>query len=244
MPTLSDLAVIIPVAAQDKSWMELVHDLKFLPMDCEIIFVSPEVPIEAPRVISGTLGSKRKIRWLKSAPGRAIQLNVGAQATQKDYLWFLHADSRLTPGSLAALEKTMHKNPHALYYFDLAFRPDDSKLMSINAAGVWFRSHVLKIPFGDQGLCIFREIFEYLGGFSETVAYGEDHLLVWEARRANVPVIGTGHAITTSARKYEKNGWLSTTLSHLYLTAKQALPESIHLVRSRWIRPPKTRKNH
>jgi GT2 family glycosyltransferase len=105
--------------------------------------------------------------------------------------------------------------------------------MKLNQLGSWMRSHLGGMPFGDQGFCLRREIWERLGGFDTHAAYGEDHLFVWKARRAGVPLRPTGGTLRTSARKYREQGWLSTTTRHFQLTALQAIPEWLKLVRAR-----------
>jgi hypothetical protein len=67
-----------------------------------------------------------------------------------------------------------------------------------------------------------RTLFERLDGFDEHASYGEDHLLVWAAHHAGVPVVPVGASLRTSARRYRERGWLRTTLRHLLLTARQA----------------------
>jgi GT2 family glycosyltransferase len=152
-------------------------------------------------------------------------MNAAARAARRRYLWFLHADTRFGPGVLAALRRSLAAEPEGLHYFDLGFAPGGPALMPVNAAGVWVRSRLLGMPFGDQGFCLSRRVFARLGGFDEEASYGEDHLLVWKARRAGVPLRCAGARLLTSARKYQERGWLATTARHLYLTYKQALPE-------------------
>jgi GT2 family glycosyltransferase len=71
-----------------------------------------------------------------------------------------------------------------------------------------------------------REVFERLGGFDPSHAYGEDHAFVWAARRAGVPVVAAGAPLYSSARKYAEHGWLRTTARHGWLTAVQAWREA------------------
>ena len=123
------------------------------------------------------------------------------------------------------------RDPGALHYFDLAFSGDGPPLMRLNERGVWVRSHLLGMPFGDQGFCLRRDVFFGLGGFPEDVPYGEDHLLVWRARQAGVPLRCAPATLLTSARKYGERGWLRTTARHVYLTYRQALPEAARLWR-------------
>lgn len=81
------------------------------------------------------------------------------------------------------------------------------------------------MPFGDQGLVVPARCFAALGGFDETARYGEDHLLVWTARRHKLPLRRIGATLLTSARKYQRGGWAAVTARHLWLAAIQAWPE-------------------
>ena len=164
---------------------------------------------------------------------RAASLNAGAAKATGDYLWFLHADSELHAACILALTGAITHSPDALYYFNLAFKNDATPLMALNALGVWFRSHLLGVPFGDQGLCIKKEHFERIGGFPEGLAYGEDHVFVWRVRQSGIKLKATGATLTTSARKYQTHGWLATTFKHQYLWVIQAWPEWIRLLKTR-----------
>lgn len=190
------ISVIIPLAANETKHQALVASLP-----------------EALEIILSQEGS------------RAISLNNGAKKAAGDYLWFLHGDSEIPKDAIPALKAAIERNPDALLYFDLAFSNDATPLMALNALGVKFRSHVLGVPFGDQGFCIRKTLFEQLGGFPQGLAYGEDHMFVWRARQQGIKLYCTGATLTTSARKYKAKGWLKTTLMHQYLWITQAWPE-------------------
>src|SRR4051812_8054612 len=91
---LIELSVIIPLAPGEIAWKELVQDLDLMPHETEIIFVSPSLQTEAPKLLA-RLSIGRKVRWILSKPGRAEQLNTGARQARGRFLWFLHADTRL-----------------------------------------------------------------------------------------------------------------------------------------------------
>ncbi len=230
---LLKLSVIVPLLPGDQAWSELAPDLAHLPKGTEVLFASPRPPAgseaEAPQLDGGRL----RLAWLETPLGRAAQLNRAAARATGDYLWFLHADSRLAPGAVAALEDAVRLSPSALHYFDLRFAKGGPPLMPLNDWGVWLRSHVLRLPFGDQGFCLSRELFGKLGGFAENAPYGEDHLFVWQALRSGIAIRPVGSWLTTSPRKYRDRGWLRTTLRHQVLTYKQAWPELVSLVRAR-----------
>lgn len=159
-----------------------------------------------------------------SPPGRARQMNAGAARAVGQWLWFVHADSRLRPATLSALNAFLERDVDALGYFDLAYRDDGPRLVALNAWGANLRSRAFGLPFGDQGLLLRASRFEALVGFDESVAYGEDHRLVWTARNAGVPLQRIAAPLETSARKYAQHGWLRTTVRHLHLTIAQAWP--------------------
>ncbi len=216
------LSIIIPLAPNETAWQSLLADLAIIPDDIEIICVTSQGFEVAKEFVS--LPQKRT-SFLSSKAGRASQMNAGANAAKGEFCWFLHADSKLGSDTLPALLRAIEKHPDSLLYFDLAFLSDATALMILNALGARFRSRVLKVPFGDQGFCIKKELFQHLGGFSENLAYGEDHMFVWKVRQSNVALQHVGAALYTSARKYKKYGWLKTTLLHQYLWIRQAWPE-------------------
>ncbi|MDB5365551.1 MAG: putative glycosyltransferase [Rhodospirillales bacterium] len=206
--SLADVSIIVPIGPGDESWRDLARDLDG--SDAELIWVATEpAPADAP---AG--------RWLVARPGRAQQLNDGARAATRGFLWFLHADTRLEASSLAALAASLQ--PDALLWFDLAFATDGAGPMRLNALGANLRARLLGVPFGDQGFALSRATFERIGPYDETAPYGEDHLLLWRARRAGVKLVQVGATLTTSARAYRTHGWLRVTLTYQWRWLRQA----------------------
>ncbi len=220
---LLKLSVIVPLAPGDSAWTRLAPDFASLPKASEVLFVGPERPAALPG----------NVRWIDAPRGRAGQMNAASREAQGEFLWFLHADSRLPVGVVLRLKAALEEAPGALHFFDLSFGHDASWLMALNAAGAWVRSHLLHLPFGDQGFCLRRDLLTRLGGFPEDASYGEDHLLVWRALRQGVEIRPVGARLVTSARKYRDRGWLKTTLRHQYLTYRQALPELYQFLKDR-----------
>ena len=216
MSLLNNLSVIVPVAPDEKAWKQLCLDLRDLPQESEIIFAGPTRPQEK---------LNHRIKWIDSEQGRAKQLNAGAQAATKKFLWFVHADSRFETDTMQALEDALKKQPQALHYFHLAFLSDGPPWMFINEIGCRIRSQRMGLPFGDQGFCLSRENFECMGAFPENVDYGEDHVFIWRAHQKKIPLRCTQAYLKTSARKYAKEGWLKTTLLYYKLWTRQAKAE-------------------
>ncbi len=222
---MKNISIIIPLGPDEDQVTELLDDLTALPAETEIIIVScGEVK---------QTGETRH-RWITSAQGRAIQQNTGAKAAKGKFLWFLHADSRVTVKGLDALEASVQAFPDALHYFHLKFKNDGPRATRLNEWGAWVRSEFLGLPFGDQGFCLSKENFAKIGGFPEHAPYGEDHLLVWYARQAGIKLRCCGAELITSARKYRTHGWGSLTLKYQWLWIKQAAPELYRLVRDKF----------
>ena len=211
------LSVIVPVGPGEREAEGLLVQLRDLPVPAEIILAvaqggQAEWPV--PVTLVEVSGSAR----------RAHVLNAGAARAAGGWLWFLHADTRLLPGSLDALATFLRRDRPALGWFHLTFRRDGPALTRLNAWGANGRSRWLGVPFGDQGFVLPAATFHALGGFDETAAYGEDHLFVWAARAAGLRARPVGGRVATSARKYARLGWARTTLLHWRLTVAQAWP--------------------
>ncbi len=219
------LSIVIPVGPGDSAWADLLPLLlPACPAGSEVLLSAAE---PRPALLEEQAASEAGcvLRWLHGTRGRGAQLNRGARAATGEFLWFLHADSRPGADAIPTLLRRLSEGRDALWYFDLRFLDDGPRLVKLNEFGARFRSRLLGLPFGDQGFALVRRRFEQLGGFSETAPYGEDHLFVWACRHAGVRVRPVGRPLLTSARKYARQGWLATTIRHLRLTWKQAVPE-------------------
>ncbi len=232
--TLENLSIIIPLGPGEDQLGRLMDDLNGLELAAEIIIVScDDIILEDSFRKFGKDSAKKYIRVIKTRQGRAQQQNAGAKAATREFLWFLHADSRLSERVIAALEAAIKACPEALHYYHLKFRNDGPAGMAINEWGAWFRSEILKIPFGDQGFCLRKDIFHQIGGFAQDAPYGEDHLLVWHARQQGITLRCTGAALPTSARKYAAHGWFALTVKYQWRWIRQALPEACKLLLGR-----------
>ena len=207
------LAIVIPVGTGDRAWERLLPMLWDASARQIVLAATREDKIE--RVPPG-------ITLIRSDAGRATQQNAGAGATRADWLWFLHADSVVDPTSIARLWRFIDANERAIGHFDLRF--DDGPIaMRLNEWGARLRSRWLKQPFGDQGFVMPSGLFFDLGGFDASVHYGEDHALIWTARRRGIRIVPVGAQLGTSSRKYIERGWWPTTRHHLVETALQTL---------------------
>jgi len=219
---LAKVTVVIPVGPGDTIAPELGLQLDTLASHTRIRVVCASDADAA--LLRAATSAHPLPRWeiLTASPGRASQQNTGAAGVSTAYLWFLHADSRLAGDTLPALADFLARGEWALGYFDLRFLDDGPRWVRLNALGAWLRSRWLRLPFGDQGFVLPRAAFEDLAGFDPRLSSGEDHDLVWRARRADLPIRALRANLYTSARKYAERGWWRTTWQHLVATCRQA----------------------
>lgn len=214
------LSVIVPVGPGDGNWRTLLPDLAALPDGAEICLVAAPGGVP-PDFVASAFGLHHRTQWIEAPTGRAAQQNAGAAKAGGAVLWFVHADSRVTTATLTGLNRYLAA-PAGLGYFDLRFLSDGPLAVRLNVLGAWIRSRCLRLPFGDQGFVVKADDFCRLGGFDENVGGGEDHALVWQARRSRVTLRALHAPLYTSARKYAELGWWRVTWHHLAATWQQA----------------------
>lgn len=147
---------------------------------------------------------------LKSAAGRARQMNAGAAVAKGDILLFLHVDTTLPPDALEKISRVMATRRYVGGAFDLAIDSERLFLKYI-AARASVRSRLNRIPYGDQAIFIDRTYFESLGGFKE-IPIMEDVELMRRIKRDGRMIHILRDRVTTSARRWEAEGPLYTTL--------------------------------
>ena len=220
------VSVVVPVGPGEEAWRDLLFDL--------VPLLAAGGTVSLCGLTDRPPGLPRGAEWVRSRrPGRAAQMNAAAARAAGPLLWFLHADSRLTAADIRAAVEARRGASRSVGFLRLRFAGDGPAATRLNGWAANVRSRRLKMPFGDQGLFLPRELWEELGRFDEAAPYGEGHLLVWAARRAGVPVAELPAAVVTSARKYRRRGWGRTTGRHLWLTVKQAAPQWWAMVRGR-----------
>jgi hypothetical protein len=220
------LSIIIPISKIDKEWINLLHDLAELDETCECILVSPLPPDSKLKEIKDLINFRPQLKWITTKiEQRAYQMNLGASEARYEAIWFLHADSRVNTFVFNLYEIIKKVENNTIYYFNLKFFDSRTPLIYLNGIGVWIRSHFFKMPFGDQGLLMTKNTFLSLKKFNEDYKIGEDFFLIWKAKKSGVFIKSLNYTIVTSARKYNDNGWLNTTIGHLKFTIINSIKE-------------------
>lgn len=155
-------------------------------------------------------------RVLASPPGRAVQQNRGAGEARGRVLLFLHADTRLPAGYVRHVFEALMDPGVVGGAFRFKTNLDTAWMRAIECF-TDIRSRRLRLPYGDQGLFVRREVFEPLGGFPR-VPIAEDLAFVRRLNRRGRVVTLDAPALT-SARRWETSGPLHTLLVHQAVVA-------------------------
>ncbi len=169
---------------------------------------------------------------ISQGENRANAMNNGASQAMHDYLWFIHADTKLEEKHVTALKQNIKNHPHYIHFFTLKFDQDGPFLMKLNTIGANIRSYFLGLPWGDQALALSKENFNILSQYNEELLYGEDHALILRAHKNKIKLNTISLSLITSAREYRKKGWLKLTILRQYLWIKL----TIKLTWSQWFK--------
>ncbi len=143
-----------------------------------------------------------------SAKGRATQMNCGARLAEGDIIYFLHADTRPPETFVEDIRSAAAEGKKA-GCFRMSF-DDNHPLMSLFG---WFtRFPLLICRGGDQSLFIDKTLFLGIGGFNEALLIMEDYDIITRIeQREQFHILET--EVTTSARKYHRNGIIPLQMS-------------------------------
>jgi len=147
-------------------------------------------------------------RVLNSAPGRARQMNAGAQAATGEVLWFVHADTGVPADSDVLILQAVQGD--AVWgRFDVCLS-GRQPLLRIVAWLMNLRSRITGIATGDQGIFVKRAVFTAVGGFPE-IPLMED-IALSRALKQHAHPICLRTRLVTSSRRWERDGIVRTIL--------------------------------
>jgi rSAM/selenodomain-associated transferase 2 len=202
------VSIILPVLEESSTLASVLHPLVGQP-DVELIVVDGGS-------LDGTVDVARQFtaKVFKGARGRANQMNFGALQSKGDILLFLHGDTALPPSALERVRRALSDETIVGGAFRLRIA-STCRALKVVAWGANFRSRLLGLPYGDQALFVRRSVFEEIGGFAPWPLM-EDVDLARRLRRAGRMIL-LPEAVTTSARRWEREGVVWTTMRNSLL---------------------------
>ncbi len=225
MRLIGKFSIIIPVLNEADRINGLIGHLRDFPEEAKV-----EIIVVDGSVQGNTLGviEDCQVRRLSSAAGRAKQMNAGAAVAMGDILIFLHADTRLPAGALALIDHALGQPGLVGGAFDLGIRSNRLPLKII-AAVASRRSRLTRIPYGDQAIFMRRDFFRQIGGYPD-IPLMEDVALMRQIKKAGGRIYIIPERVSTSPRRWEKEGILRATLRNWILLGSYYLgvaPETL-----------------
>jgi rSAM/selenodomain-associated transferase 2 len=155
--------------------------------------------------VATSLGAK----VIASQPGRAHQMNRGAEIATGEVLLFLHGDTRLSPGFDSLIQQTLAQPRVVAGAFELKIEGAGIGLRLVEW-GVQWRSRLFQLPYGDQALFLPASVFRKIGGFPE-LPIMEDFEFVQRLKQLGKVAIAP-LPVFTCDRRWQKLGVVRTTL--------------------------------
>ncbi|MEM7555590.1 MAG: TIGR04283 family arsenosugar biosynthesis glycosyltransferase [Cyanobacteria bacterium P01_A01_bin.84] len=178
----------------------------------EVIVVdggSKDDTVEIIESLNESLDIQSHTKVIFAPPGRALQMNAGAKIARGEILLFLHADTRLSTNFDVMVRKTLENSNYIAGAFTLRI---DAPILSLRLVefGVKLRSHILKLPYGDQGIFVRKSTFEKVNGFPELPIMEDFEFIRQLKRTGKITIIPV--PVITSSRRWLKKGVIQTTL--------------------------------
>ena len=197
------ISIIIPALNEEKSIKALLQQLQIYRQQGHEVIVVDAGSHDETVSISDSLADK----VITSDAGRARQMNKGVTESKNEVLWFLHVDTAIPDNVIETIQKSLIKYKWGRFNIELSGSHFSFRVIEkmINV-----RSCFSGIATGDQGIFVKRKIFESIGGYPE-IPLMEDVALSKKLKNISQPIC-IKETLTTSSRRWEKNGIIKTTL--------------------------------
>lgn len=198
------ISIIIPVLNEEKALSYLLNSLQSFDDENHEVIV-----VDGGSFDNSLFIAQEKVKTvIVSKPGRALQMNSGAELASGDVLLFLHVDTILPESALTAISSSCI-NDNCWGRFDVRLSSDKSVYRLIEGF-INIRSRLTSIATGDQAIFIRRDLFNRFNGFPE-IALMEDVALSKRLKKQAAPVCLKDRVITSS-RRWETRGVIATVL--------------------------------
>lgn len=199
------ISIIIPVLNESDHIVKLLTHLSkkaSVQNITEIIVVDGGSTDDTANLVQGfSEKSNLSILLISSEKGRAKQMNAGAKKAIGQVLYFLHADSFPPKDFDSYIQASLKEGADAG-----SFRMKFDSNHPVLKVSQWFTQFNYKFcRGGDQSLFIKKEVFEQLQGYQESYIIYEDCEFInriYDGYKFKV----INAYLTTSARRYRKNG--------------------------------------
>jgi rSAM/selenodomain-associated transferase 2 len=203
------LSVIIPALNEVENVADTISAIRAVP-GVEIIVVDGGSGDGTP-----DLAENYGATVLRTGPGRARQMNHGAEQARGEVFLFLHADTWLPPGFETAIREALAEPGAVAGAFELHIDAPGRSLRLIDRAANW-RSRRLGMPYGDQGVFLPARVFREMGGFPD-LPIMEDYELMRRLRKKGRIVIPRFHSLASPRRWLRVGPWRNTLINQVII---------------------------
>ena len=164
-------------------------------------------------------GSSDQTKWIvrqfpviyldSAIANRAVQMNIGANHSTTDLLYFVHADA-LPPSNFTQLIRNSIEKGYQYGFFRQTF-DSPNLLLKINSFCTRFRKTWCR--GGDQTLYIKKSFFYRLNAYDESYHIMEEYDLLFRAMKIEPFDVMPAYTLV-SARKYSGRSWLQVQLAN------------------------------
>ncbi|MXY91741.1 MAG: DUF2064 domain-containing protein [Gammaproteobacteria bacterium] len=199
------ISIVIPVLNEESqivSCLERLQPMRFL--GHEVIVVDGG-STDATRALAAPLCD----RLLRSRPGRAAQMNLGARFAGSDVVLFLHADSQLPEDAKQAIAEALADRKPGWGWFDVRLS-GRAPVYRLIATFMNLRARLTAVCTGDQALFVSAELFHLAGGFPG-IPLMEDIAISKKLRQLARPR-PLAQKVSSSSRRWERDGVARTIL--------------------------------
>jgi rSAM/selenodomain-associated transferase 2 len=208
------ITVIVPTLGEARTLEETLPPLvAALPSLCEVL-VTDGGSCDGTPEVARRLGAQVVV----GDPGRGQQLDLGARRALEqgaEILLFLHADTRLPPRALEAIEAAVTGGAVGGAFL---LRFDDPRKRYRWAAGlINLRTRLTRTPLGDQGQFCTAQAYRALEGFRPWPIFEDLDFARRLRRHGRLVLIPT--PVVTATRRYLRWGLVFTALRNWLLFA-------------------------
>ena len=166
-----------------------------------------------------TLAEPLADKVLTTKRGRAKQLNYGVKQASGNYYFFLHADTLINDMVVRELLE-LSKSESEWGRFDVQLSGEHCLYRLIEFC-MNTRSRLTGIATGDQGMFCEKKLFEAVEGFPD-IELMEDITLSGNLKNIKPPICSRVK-VTTSSRRWEKDGIVKTVFKMFLFRLRYAL---------------------
>lgn len=198
-----EISIVIPTLNEADSIAATLDALESLGEDIEIIIVdggSDDATV--------SIAEKYPVKILRSERGRGRQLQIGGDAAAGEILWFVHADTIVSPNAIFEMKRALQNKHFVGGNFTIRF--DGNRFAAKFLTWLYPKLNLFNLIYGDSAIFVRREVYEKIGGFKLFPIF-EDLDFVERLKKAGgivtLPVV-----VVTSSRRFENQSFSLTFL--------------------------------